>query len=448
MRSLKNIILGCLVLITAYSCKPNLEGYLPEAGDADFTTYVSIGNSLTAGFADGALSSTGQASAFSKMLSEQFALVGGGTFTIPYMPSGNGNDGSGGTKRILRYLANCQGTVGVAPVLSAGPASSLASIASGGPYNSLGVPGARAVDALSGAYSGLNPFLGRMVQNPGFSSILSEALRVNPTFFTLWLGNNDILGFATGGGTGAIDPAFPFPGDLSSVAQVTGALTVVVDSLTGRGAQGVIANIPDVTSIPYFTTIPWNGITLSQGAADTLNGIYTSLGLTHIVWKAGANPFVIQDTTVVHPTLRIRHAKQGELILLTTPGDSIRCAQWGTNPTKALADQYVLDENEVTAIQTHTAQYNMAVANIATTYNIGLADMNMFMKTFTGGIVYNGLGMNASFISGGAFSLDGIHPNPRGYALIANEFIKVINATYNSTLQDEDVTAYDGVIFP
>ncbi len=436
------------MLIGVYSCKPNLEGFLPEAGQADFSSYVSIGNSLTAGYADGALSRDGQRNSFTKMLSEQFALAGGGSYVIPYMPAGNGNDGSGATKRILRYLANCQGTVGVTPVLSAGPASSLTSIASSGPFNAMGIPGARAVDALSGAYSGLNPFLGRMVQIPGFASILSEALRVNPTFFTLWLGNNDILGFATGGGTGAVDPNFPLPGDLSSVAQVTGALTVVVDSLTNRGAQGVIANIPDVTSIPYFTTIPWNGVILTQGAADTLNGIYTQLGLTHVVWKAGANPFVIEDTTVVHPTLRVRHARPNELILLTTPGDSIRCARWGTDPTKALKDQYVLDENEVAAIEAHTAQYNAAIANIAATYNIGLVDMNTYMKSFTTGIIYNGLAMNANFISGGAFSLDGIHPNPRGYALVANEFIRVINAKYSSTLQDVDVTAYDGVIFP
>lgn len=448
MKSVKKIVLGCFVLISAYSCKPNLEGYLPEAGEGDFTTFVAIGNSLTAGYADGALSRDGQNTSYAKMLSEQFAMVGGSEFTIPYMPAGNGNNGSGATKRILRYITNCQGAVAVTPVLSAGPASSLASIASAGPFNSIGVPGARAVDAFSGAYSGLNPFLARMVQNPGFSSMLSEALRVNPTFFTLWLGSNDILGFATGGGVGNVDPAFPLPDDLSSAAQVEASLTVVVDSLTKRGAQGVIANIPDITSIPYFTTIPWNGVILTQAEADALNTQYNQLGLTDVVWQEGANPFVIEDTTVVHPTLRVRHAKKGELILLITPGDSIRCAGWGVDPTKALGDSYVLDEGEVAEIQAHTVQYNTAISNIASTYNIGLADMNSYMKKLSNGIVYNGMEMNADFISGGAFSLDGIHPNPRGYALVANEFIRVINAKYGSSLLSVDVTSYKGIVFP
>lgn len=448
MRSIKYIVLGGLVLLGAYSCKPNLEGYLPSNGDADFGSYVSIGNSLTAGYADGALSSTGQDNSFSKMLAERFEQVGGGAYNVPYLPGGNGNDGSGGTQRVLRYVVDCQGATGVSPVSASGTAASLASVSSNGPFNALGIPGARAVDVLSGAYSGFNPFLGRIVQNPGFSSILGEALRLNPTFFTLWLGSNDVLGYATGGGTGNVDPGFPLPGDLSNPLQVAGALDVVVDSLTSRGAKGAIANIPDITSVPFFTTIPWNGVLLTAQEAAALNATYTAIGLSNIVWQEGLNPFVIEDTAVVHPTLRIRHAKPNELILLTTPGDSLRCGQWGVNPTKALGDQYVIDERELADIESHVDDYNTAIAGIAAKYSIALVDMNSYMQTFTGGIIYNGVDMNASFISGGAFSLDGIHPNPRGYALVANEFIRVINVKYSSTLPEVDVTAYNGVIFP
>lgn len=448
MRNFRVIILGSLLLIGLYSCKPNLEGFIPSQGDADFTNFVAIGNSLTAGYADGALSRSGQVNSFSMMLSQQFGLVGGGDFNIPYLPAGNGNDGSGSNQRVLAYRPNCLGAIGATPVVASGSAASLASVASAGPYNAMGIPGARAVDGISTFYSSLNPFLTRITPTPGSSSILSEALRVSPTFFTLWLGNNDVLGFATAGGIGNVDPAIPFPGDLSNPLQVGGALTVMVDSLTKRGAKGVIANIPDVTSIPYFTTIPWNGVVLTQAEADALNLTYQQVGHPGIVWKEGANPYIIEDTTVVHGTLRIRQARQGELILLTTPGDSIRCAQWGISPFKALGDSYVLDESEVAVINTHTEQYNAAIANIASSYNIGLADMNSYMKTFKSGIVYNGVDLNAGFISGGAFSLDGVHPNPRGYSLIANEFIRVINTKYNSTIPDVDVTSYTGIIFP
>ena len=64
------------------------------------------------------------------------------------------------------------------------------------------------------------------------------------------------------------------------------------------------------------------------------------------------------------------------------------------------------------------------------------------------GIQYNGVKYTASFVTGGAFSLDGVHPNGRGYALIANTFIDAINKTYGSTLPWVDINAYSGVTFP
>ena len=42
------------------------------------------------------------------------------------------------------------------------------------------------------------------------------------------------------------------------------------------------------------------------------------------------------------------------------------------------------------------------------------------------------------------FSLDGVHPNSRGYAFVANEVIKVINAHYQATLPMVYVGKYAG----
>ena len=64
------------------------------------------------------------------------------------------------------------------------------------------------------------------------------------------------------------------------------------------------------------------------------------------------------------------------------------------------------------------------------------------------GIQFDGVKYTASFIKGGTFSLDGVHLTGRGYALIANEFIKAINNTYKSTLPQVNVNSYSGVTFP
>jgi hypothetical protein len=64
------------------------------------------------------------------------------------------------------------------------------------------------------------------------------------------------------------------------------------------------------------------------------------------------------------------------------------------------------------------------------------------------GISYDGISLNAQFVTGGAFSLDGIHLNPIGNALLANQFIQAINTTYGSTIPQVDATKYRGILFP
>jgi hypothetical protein len=49
-----------------------------------------------------------------------------------------------------------------------------------------------------------------------------------------------------------------------------------------------------------------------------------------------------------------------------------------------------------------------------------------------GGINYNGINFTAFFITGGLFSLDGVHPSSQGQGLLANEFLKVINSKFGA----------------
>jgi hypothetical protein len=92
--------------------------------------------------------------------------------------------------------------------------------------------------------------------------------------------------------------------------------------------------------------------------------------------------------------------------------------------------------------------YNAKLRAVATAKGLAFVDVNQFMAQVKKGIVYNGIAINTSFVSGGAFSLDGVHLTPRGNAMLANEFIKSINATYGSTIPQVDATKYNGVTFP
>jgi lysophospholipase L1-like esterase len=441
----KKILLFTVTLFSTgfYACKTNLSQSDVSAGSADFKRYVAIGNSLTAGMGDGALYREGQDNSYPKMLSEQFKLAGGGAFNIPYMDDGGGNDGSDNPRRILGFVIPCNSnTPALSPVYDPAGSTALNKPLNEGPYNLIGVPGARAIDANLGLYSFLNPFLRRFCVSPGVSTMLSEAMRANPTFFTMWLGSNDVLAYALAGAVPQVNILSPA---LSDTASLRSALTLIADSLTHFGAKGAIANVPDVTSVPYFNTIPWNGVVLSKGKADTLNGIYQLSNLPGITWHEGANGFLIVDSSAAP---YVRHATAGDLILLSTPSDSLKCGQWGVSPARPLGDAYVLEAGEIALIQLYTTKYNETIRNIATQYGLALVDINTYLKSVLSGITYNGINLNATFVTGGAFSLDGVHPNPRGYAMIANEFIRSINAKYGSTIPYVDATKYRGILFP
>jgi hypothetical protein len=56
--------------------------------------------------------------------------------------------------------------------------------------------------------------------------------------------------------------------------------------------------------------------------------------------------------------------------------------------------------------------------------------------------------MSAKFVSGGAYSLDGIHLNARGNAVLANQFIKAINSKYKARIPAVNATATSAILFP
>ncbi|HTN46665.1 MAG TPA: SGNH/GDSL hydrolase family protein [Flavipsychrobacter sp.] len=433
-----------LLFFTA--CKPTIEGDSPSKGNADFSRYVAIGNSLTAGYADGSLYKSGQENSYPAMLAEKFKLVGGGDFKQPLLP---GNAGWPGPKRVLSVNPACDGTTSLGPSLYSGTfdtAGSSTNISSQGPFNNLGVPGIRCVDYTIAGYAAIAQAIGgvgyaaRMYPSPTTDRPIDVAAKSNATFFTMWLGSNDVLGYALGGGEGN-GTGGTLPSDISQVAAFEASYRAVADAMTANGAKGVLLNIPDVTTIPYFTTIPRNGLNLTrQGQVDSLNTAYAPLGIS---FSLGQNYFIIQDLAAPGG---LRPIKEGEYLLLTTPQDSLKCRGWGS--IKPIPKRYVLDAAEVSNVQTATTTFNGIIARVASEKKLPLVDANAYLKTLQSGIKFNGLSFGPTFVTGGAFSLDGVHLTPRGYALVANEVIRMINNFYGSNIPQVDITRYNGVLFP
>lgn len=258
----KKIKLAALALaLLAFSgCEPKLDAPTPQKGEADFTRYVALGNSLTAGYNDGALHREGQLNAsYAHMMSEQFAAVGGGEFKTPLMPEGPGNNGSGMAKLVLANLGG-----NLLPVPDPQGPSEMTNVASEGPFQNMGVPGARSFHLVAPGYGSAagNPFFRRFATS-ATTSVVQDAAAQAPTFFSLWIGNNDVLGYALAGGESD---------EITPTGTFNAAIDGIVGGLQQAGATGgVIANIPNILKIPYFNTVTWNAFALDAAQAEQLN---------------------------------------------------------------------------------------------------------------------------------------------------------------------------------
>ena len=439
-----------LVISTALaftSCKPKLDANTPEKGNMDPTRFVSVGGSTTAGFADGALYAEGQENSIGNILATQFQLVGGGSFLQPLLSSSSVGIGfTGKSKSILGYKTDCTGTTSLSPIpFSAfgGDIDALETNIYASPFSNMGVPGMTATEmSLPGFGNPANgagnysSFFARMASNPTTSSVLSDAMAANPTFFSLYTGEQDILNYAlNGGGSATLTPV-----NGSAGVGFDGSITTAVATLTSNGAKGVIGNVPDVTLYPFFNTIPYNGLKLDAATAQLLSN---ALGQQGMSFAEGNNAFVIQDNSL---PLGARQIKAGEYILLSIPLDSVKCNKMGS--LVPIPEKYILTLEEVANIRAAINSYNAVISQVASTYGLALADVNTLLKSVKTGVVFNGIALNANFVSGGTFSLDGIHLNPIGNAMVSNVFIKAINQTFGSTIPQVDATKYRGVKFP
>ena len=513
---------SCAVLFLASCSSSSDGGGTPSAGEElDLSTYVAIGDSLTAGFADNTVYLDGQINSYPNIIAGAFAEAGGGEFTQPLVNDNLGGLVAGGAPiavpggsadAFLARLVILDSTSTPGPQ----PGTRTTDIAPGGaglvnadgPFSNLGVPGARIIELASPELVA-NPFYARFASNPGTSSVITDAVgNVNriPTFFSFWAGNNDALGFATSGGIGELgpaDPAGPFDTqDITNPAIFEGAFNGLMDALAPPGntdIRGVVANIPAIGDIPFFTTVPSNAIELdadtaaavSAGFADYNGGIQAALAggaITDeeaanrtISFGAGNNGVLILDegltdlSTFMLPNLR--QATASDSILLTSLG-SIGTVLDG-NPATTVgvsvplgvsedpaapfslaslfnpavitaADAAVLTAPELALLDENIAVYNSIIEErVAADSRIALYDAAADLADLSDadGLSFGTGSITSEFVFGGGFSLDGVHPTATGYAVIANGFIDAINAEFGANLQRVDPNEFTRVFF-
>jgi len=407
----------------------------------DFTRYVALGDSLTAGYKDGALFYEGQIQAYPNLIAEQFKC----NFIQPLLNPDSIGIGFFGNSRLTLKKGNDNAPSVMSYLASHGDLEAFSKniYLSQGPFNNLGVPGAKVITAIAPGYGNItkgegnyNPFFKRITSDNEKASVLSDALKINPSFFSLFLGSNDVLAYALSGGTkDAITPIAGEPG-----IGFEQSLKFLINSLTSQGAKGVISNLPCLTSIPFFNAIHYNALLLDTEKAELLNARHTSSG---IKFHAGQNPFLIEDAD--YPG-GMRKIEKNEFILLQILLDENKLDYLkGLRP---IPKKYYLTKKQIETAQSALSSYNYILKNIAREKKLAFVDTDQLLKTTKPDRVYNEHSLSITYKNGGVFSLDGLHINPLGQALLANEFIKAINYTYDTHIHKVNITKYRGKSLP
>ena len=484
-----------LAAVVLTACEPELDNPIDEVGfyttgEVDLSNYVAVGNSLTAGYADGALYLTGQKNSYPNIMAGQFALAGGGEFTQPLVNDNFGGLLAGGEQITENRFVLAVGEDGnPGPARLAGMPTTEISNTLTGPFNNMGVPGAKSFHLVAENYGNIagvstgaaNPYFARFASSPS-ATVIQDAVAQNPSFFSLWIGNNDILSFATSGGigvdqTGNLDPSTYGSNDITDPNVFASVYSQMVGALSASATGGILVNIPDITTIPYFTTVPYNAVPLDAATAAGTNQAYASyngaiaqygaLGLIsaeeaaarRINFQAGQNAVVILDESLsplVNPAdgsqiPLLRQATADDLLVLTS-SSVIGTLADPSDPTSVLgvgaplSDQYVLTTDEQAMVSAAQTAYNATISALAAANDLILINAEAALRqVFNGGIAYDGGVLTSVFATGGAFSLDGVHPTERGYAYIANLMIKAINDKYNATIPVVNIGNYNTI---
>ncbi|OGB60299.1 MAG: hypothetical protein A2Y94_02175 [Caldithrix sp. RBG_13_44_9] len=445
------LIIGMIVILSCSSDEPT-QPSVPSLLDK----MVAVGNSLTAGVQSAGLVEYFQLHSYPYLIADQMGKSADFQQPLISSPGVGEIDPVTGTVYGPLIYENGQIVQGDSvPGGMAGVQALLINAYLARPYDNLGLPGADLYDILNATggevYDAIlrNPYFGN-------TTVLDQVKLLNPTLILLWAGDNDVLAATLDGG----DPAL-----ITSVNEFQNLFTSIISSFSQNSAEIILANIPNVTDIPYVNFLDdkiykefnltgtgiiqlpvifdpdFQPIDFDTSAAELYIPLLTqeSLSATGSPVKHLLLPFLseyftaglgVPDSAAVVSFLIASgvpvqdaplHAKQ--LVQALQAGGLIP----GGIP---IPRTMTITESEEAAISAAVAGYNAAIDGIAVSQTppIPVVNANALLNQLnTAGID----GYSGQFVltdpANTAFSLDGVHPNNGGYAIIANAFIDVIN---------------------
>ncbi len=383
--------LAALAVVAGCSGLDPISPPVPVTGNADFSSYVAIGTSISMGIQSNGLVEDLQQNSFPAQVARATG-ANGGSFVQPLIP----------TPGILPVLEVVGFTPNGAPILQPRPGAIPIGPSTPRPadgYDNLGISGAVLAKALTKT-TGDAPtnYFDLVLQGQG--TMIRQCLAQAPTFISVEFGSNELIGGVLKG-----NPLY-----MVSALEFETLYDQLLDSLTAAAptAGMVLVNVPDLPDIAYATAVPLDVRLPDVGT----QGAFFSVRL--------------RDANGPLP--------DGSRILL--PAATLIPGGYGfPAPAPPLPDSLVLTPTEVATIQSAVDAYNAIIATFAQQNGFALADFNgALARAHDNGIVVGGVRYTTSYVAGGLFSFDGVHPSSLGHGLVANEIVRAVNATYGATI--------------
>jgi hypothetical protein len=421
--------LGLLALVATLGSCASVEEIRPgdlDTGRADFSRLVILGDSFAAGIQSNGLVERNQRTSFAALVARQ---AGADDFEIPAVTEP-------GVPKLLALLSLSPLAIGMPPPADdpAAYPGRFINLDLPRPYNNLSLPGARAARMLTTNLSGgppqLDPFVlyAPLILRPQGGVVVSavdQAASLDPTFVIVELGINDVGGGIFNGTASTITDALTFATVLTDIVQDLG--------LGVGGPSGVVfLNIPSPTAYPFLTTIPWFVTTPAGDPVFDGNG-----NVIPLVGIVGGQPRPLPPGSLV--TLAA-----GPLL---AQGFGLPAGIPGANG-QPLPDNVVLDNSdggERTRAEGAVAELNGVIRSVTRAIGAVYVDLDRVLRGSGGQRTIGGVDFSTDFVTGGFFSLDGIHPSNLGHALAANAVIDAINAAYDARIPPVPLNEFLGV---
>lgn len=405
----------------------------PDVENDLFDSYVALGNSITAGFQSNGISASTQQTSYAVLLSEQMGT-----------PFGTPSLAPPGCPPPVEDIFSA--SVGNGPSGCALRSSSLPPT-----LNNVAVPGAQVFDALFNVDPTGDGMLPVTSTNELTQFILGGRTQVeaaqaaNPTFASVWLGNNDLLGAALAGvpDTTNGDPNddlgnFPAPSTPPSLFEQQYAS--VVDSLVEAGAKrGVLIAVANPTLVPNFV----RGQALFAGESEV--NAYGQALVAQSPQFDNWGKFEADSSCASSPGANI------QVPLSFFFQEFLSQALLGFTSTldcdPAAVSEQILTPREQAAIESRLDQYNALIENIAQENNWAFVEgLNGTLQ----GLYQNDLVPRLpaprpdSPTFGRYFSEDGVHPSSTTHRVVAHLIIRKLNNKYDD-VQLEQIDIPDEV---